>query len=57
MIRFEMTSLLALLFVPSSALAQSCAATPVAIQILGSGGPVINRDRASTSYLRYPSKT
>jgi len=24
---------------------------PVAVQILGSGGPVINRDRASTSYL------
>jgi ribonuclease BN (tRNA processing enzyme) len=27
------------------------AANPVAVQILGSGGPRINRDRASTSYL------
>jgi ribonuclease BN (tRNA processing enzyme) len=50
MIRFAIT-LFALLFVPSSALAQSCAADPVAVQILGSGGPAINRDRASSSYL------
>jgi ribonuclease BN (tRNA processing enzyme) len=51
MIGFVIISLLALLFVPSSASAQSCAANPVAVQILGSGGPAINRDRASTSYL------
>jgi ribonuclease BN (tRNA processing enzyme) len=50
MIRFAIT-LFALLFVPSSALAQSCAADRIAVQILGSGGPAINRDRASSSYL------
>jgi ribonuclease BN (tRNA processing enzyme) len=31
--------------------AQSCAGNPVAVQILGSGGPRINPDRASASYL------
>jgi ribonuclease BN (tRNA processing enzyme) len=51
MIQFVIVSLLALLFIPSSALAQSCAANPVAVQILGSGGPRVNRDRASSSYL------
>ncbi len=39
------------LAVPSGASAQSCAAGPVTVQILGSGGPAINRERASTSYL------
>ena len=43
--------LFSLLLIPSGALAQSCAANPVAIQILGSGGPAINPDRASASYL------
>ena len=42
---------LGLLFVPSSASAQSCVGNPVAVQILGSGGPRLNADRASTSYL------
>jgi len=42
---------LALLSMSPKASAQSCGATPIAIQILGSGGPMINRDRASTSYL------
>src|SRR6266513_1628301 len=51
MIRSVIVSLLALLFIPSSALAQSCAANPIAVQILGSGGPRVNRDRASSSYL------
>jgi len=51
MIRFVMVSLLALLSIPSSALAQNCAGSPVAVQILGSGGPRVNRDRASSSYL------
>jgi len=37
--------------VPSGALAQSCVAGPVTVQILGSGGPAINRERASASYL------
>ena len=51
MIRCVMVWFFSLLVIPSSALAQSCAANPVAVQILGSGGPAINRDRASTSYL------
>jgi ribonuclease BN (tRNA processing enzyme) len=51
MIRSVIVCLLALLSIPSSASAQSCVANPVAVQILGSGGPAINRDRASTSYL------
>jgi ribonuclease BN (tRNA processing enzyme) len=33
------------------ALAQSCVGSPVAVQILGSNGPALNRDRASASYL------
>ena len=51
MIRSVFVCLLALLSMSSSASAQSCVANPVAVQILGSGGPMINRDRASTSYL------
>lgn len=35
----------------SLASAQSCVGHPVAVQILGSGGPWIKADRASTSYL------
>jgi ribonuclease BN (tRNA processing enzyme) len=34
-----------------SAFGQSCGTTPVAVQILGSGGPRINPTRASSSYL------
>ena len=51
MIRSVIICLLALLSMSSSASAQSCGANPIAVQILGSGGPMINRDRASTSYL------
>ena len=51
MIRFVIVGLLALLSLPSSVLSQSCAANPVSVQILGSGGPRINPDRASSSYL------
>ncbi len=51
MIRSVIVSLVALLSIPSSALAQSYAANPIAVQILGSGGPRVNRDRASSSYL------
>ena len=51
MIQFAIISLLALLSIPSTASAQSCTAKPVAVQILGSGGPGVNRDRASSSYL------
>jgi ribonuclease BN (tRNA processing enzyme) len=36
---------------PSNASAQSCVGNPVAVQILGSGGPRINPERASASYL------
>ena len=51
MIKFIIVSLLALLTIPSSALAQSCAGNPIAVQVLGSGGPRVNPDRASSSYL------
>jgi hypothetical protein len=51
MIQFAIISLLALLSIPSTASAQSCTANPVAVQILGSGGPGFNHDRASSSYL------
>jgi ribonuclease BN (tRNA processing enzyme) len=40
-----------LLSVPSSGWSQTCAGNPVAVQVLGSGGPRINADRASASYL------
>ena len=36
---------------PAPVPAQSCTASPIAVQILGSGGPAVNKDRASTSYL------
>lgn len=43
---------LAILLQPLSiATAQTCDVGPVAVQILGSGGPAINRFRSSTSYL------
>jgi ribonuclease BN (tRNA processing enzyme) len=51
MMRSVIVCLLALFSIPSGASAQSCAGNPVAVQILGSGGPAINRDRASASYL------
>jgi ribonuclease BN (tRNA processing enzyme) len=37
--------------VPSPAPAQSCSPGPATLQILGSGGPFINLERASASYL------
>jgi len=46
--------LLALLSIPlngSSASAQTCAGSPVAVQILGSAGPAIDPERVSSSYL------
>jgi ribonuclease BN (tRNA processing enzyme) len=51
MIRFLTVCALALLCLPSDARAQICAADPVTVQILGSGGPQINGERASASYL------
>jgi ribonuclease BN (tRNA processing enzyme) len=43
---------LVMLSLPASpASAQSCPPGPATVQILGSGGPLVNRERASTSYL------
>jgi ribonuclease BN (tRNA processing enzyme) len=49
--RIFTVSAIAALALPSGAAAQSCAAGPATVQILGSGGPAINRERASASYL------
>ncbi len=49
--RSMIVCLLAALSVPSGASAQSCAGNPVAVQILGSGGPAVNANRASASYV------
>jgi len=51
MIQIAIVALLALVSIPHNAFAQSCVGNPVAVQILGSGGPRISRDRASSSYL------
>jgi hypothetical protein len=51
MIKAAVASLLIVLAIPSVSSAQSCAGNPVAVQILGSGGPQINPERASASYL------
>src|SRR5437660_7863209 len=51
MLRPAVVSLLALLSAASNASAQTCSGNPVAVQILGSGGPAINAERASASYL------
>jgi ribonuclease BN (tRNA processing enzyme) len=44
-------ALLTILLNVSSSSAQSCPASPVTVQVLGSGGPRINPFRASASYL------
>jgi ribonuclease BN (tRNA processing enzyme) len=49
--RYALLCLACLPAVPSALPAQTCTGNPVAVQILGSGGPRINPDRASTSYL------
>jgi ribonuclease BN (tRNA processing enzyme) len=54
MIKSFQTSILCaltILALPSTASAQSCAPGPATVQILGSGGPALNRERASASYL------
>src|SRR5216683_959729 len=51
MLRPAAISLLAFLSIPSNASAQTCAGSPVAVQILGSGGPAINPERSSAGYL------
>jgi ribonuclease BN (tRNA processing enzyme) len=43
--------ILAILVFVTSAAAQTCETTGMAVQLLGSGGPRLNRDRASTGYL------
>ena|ERR1700681_531877 len=43
--------LLSALAISSNASALSCSASPVPVQVLGSGRPAINRQQASTSYL------
>ncbi len=47
----SITCAMAALALPSGASAQSCAPGPAMVQILGSGGPAINRERASASYV------
>jgi ribonuclease BN (tRNA processing enzyme) len=51
MFRAVILFLLALLSVASNASAQSCGGSPVAVQILGSGGPAISPERASAGYV------
>ena len=51
MIRFALISLFAWFSIAPSASAQSCQGNGVAVQILGSGGPRMSRERASASYL------
>ena len=51
MIRLALIYSLALFWMTPSAAAQSCQDSPLAVQILGSGGNRVNRDRASASYL------
>lgn len=51
MIRFVLAICVCLVGFSSGASAQVCAGGPVEVQVLGSGGPTINPERASTSYL------
>jgi hypothetical protein len=49
MLRSAVISLLAFLSIPYNASGRTCAGGPVAMQILGSGGPAINSERPSAS--------
>ena len=51
MLTRTVVALCTLLAITSNAAAQTCSGDPVAIQILGSGGPGINPERASAGYL------
>lgn len=51
MLRSVIVGLLAIVSLPASASAQNCEPGSVAVQILGSGGPRLNRFRSSASYL------
>lgn len=50
MLRCGAACVLATIGISFPALPQTCGTTPIAVQVLGSGGPM-TRDRASTSYL------
>src|SRR5215468_10709613 len=51
MIRSLVAGVFASIATVSTAFAQSCAGSPVAVQVLGSGAPGFVKDRANTSYL------
>jgi len=51
MFRSTVISLLGFFSIVPNASAQTCVGNPVAVQILGSGGPAINPERASAGYL------
>src|SRR5258708_39460902 len=51
MIQSTAIVLLVLVAIPFSGSAQSCVGNPAAVQVLGTGGPRTNRDRASAGYL------
>src|SRR6478672_7002487 len=51
MVRSMLVGFVVALLASSSALAQSCAGNPIAVQVLGSGAPGFVKDRANTSYL------
>src|ERR1041384_6842355 len=51
MIRYAIILFLVIATPSEAASAQPCVGSPVAVQILGSGGPRTNGDRASASYL------
>lgn len=51
MTRWPLVPLLIYLSLPSEASAQGCTGNAVSVQILGSGGPGLNPDRASTGYV------
>lgn len=50
-IRYSLFAYIAGFTISTNAAAQSCDTTGMAVQILGSGGPRINENRASTGYL------
>jgi ribonuclease BN (tRNA processing enzyme) len=51
MARFVVVYVALLTFAPSRVLAQGCGTNGLAVQVLGSGGPLAGPNRASTSYL------
>jgi len=51
MVRFAVACVVAMLSTVPSASAQTCQTSPVGVQILGSGGPRMTRDRASAGNL------